>query len=202
MNTHSHSGLFYLRRSDSKQLPETMAVQFDELPASSQLSSILSEPPASDNEDLGEITVESDTTTISSSHNLQPQHENQDIADMPSKLPQSDAQPKRQSQRQSKRKPLYRAQSSEDQLGKEIHVSPSVSKNTVPAKRSRPSSTTKPAPKPPAKKAKPAIDRKLKKWEPDFVIQNVKSPLVTNGVDLRVSFLPTASYMFWCRLLT
>lgn len=165
-----------------------MAVQLDELPASSQLSSLLSEPPLSENEDLGEITVELNTTTISPSQSTQSHDDNQNTNSMPAKQPQPGAQPKRQSQRQSKKKTLYRAESSEDELGKEIHVSPSVSKSTVPAKRNRPSSTTKPAPKPAAKKAKPAVDRKVKKWEPDFVTQNMKSPLVTNGVDLRVSF--------------
>lgn len=178
-----------------------MAVQLDELPASSQLSSVLSEPPLSENEDLGEITVELNTTTISPSQSSQPRHNNQDTTTMPSKQSQSGAQPKRQSQRQSRRKPLYRAESSEDELGKEIHVSSSVSKSTIPAKRNRSNSTTKPAPRPAAKKSKPAVDRKVKKWEPDFVTQNMKSPLVTNGVDLRVSVLAATSNMFLCRLL-
>lgn len=166
-----------------------MAVQVDELPASSQLSSVLSDPPLSENEGLGEITVELHTTTISPSQSTQPHHDDPDTTNMPSKRSQSGAQPTRQSARQSKRKPAYRADSSEDELGKEIHVSPSVSKSVVPAKRGRSNGTTKPAPRPAAKKTKTAVDRKAKKWEPDFVTTNSKSPLVTNSVDLRVSSL-------------
>lgn len=175
-----------------------MAVQVDELPTSSQISSVLSDPPLSENEGLGEITVELHTTTISPSQSTQPQHDDLNIANMPPKRSQLSAQPTRQSQRQSKRKPAYRADSSEDELGKEIHVSPSVGKSIVPAKRGRSSATTKPAPKPAAKKTKTAVDRKVKKWEPDFVTQNSKSPLVTNGVDLRVSHLPSHNQAYVC----
>ncbi|KAJ4389369.1 hypothetical protein N0V93_006836 [Gnomoniopsis smithogilvyi] len=106
----------------------------------------------------------------------------------------SEIQPRRQSQRQSRRKPLYQADSSEDELGGEIQVSPSISKGTVPAKRNRSNSTTKPTSRPAAKRTKPAVDRKVKKWEPDFVTQNMKSPLVTNGVDLRSLLLQPAAW--------
>ncbi|KAJ4424598.1 hypothetical protein N0V82_000729 [Gnomoniopsis sp. IMI 355080] len=113
---------------------------------------------------------------------------------MPSNTQKPRNQPTRQSQRQSKRKPLYRAETSEDELGGEIQVSPSVSKSTVPAKRNRSSSAAKPPPRPAAKRTKPAVDRKVKKWEPDFVTQNMKSPLVTNGVDLRTLLLQPGAW--------
>lgn len=171
-----------------------MASQIDGLPASSQLSSVLTDPPPSENEDLGEITVELNTTSISPSQSSQT-YTTKNTNDMPSTIQKPGSQPTRQSQRQSKRRPLYRAGSSEDELGGEIQVSPSVSKSAVPAKRNRSSSTAKPTPKPAAKRNKPAVDRKVKKWEPDFVTQNMKSPLVTNGVDLRVRFHPAPCHM-------
>lgn len=171
-----------------------MTFQLDGLPASSQLSSILSDPPPSDHEDLGEITVELNTTSISPTQSLQT-YTTKQTTNMPSKTSVSGTQTRRQSQRQSSRKALYRAESSEDELGGEIQVSTASSKSAVPAKRNRSNSTTKSSSRPAAKRTKPVVDRKLKKWEPDFVTQNVKSPLVTNGVDLRVSSHPMPSPM-------
>lgn len=182
----------------------------NDLPPSSQLSSVLSDPPASDNEEeLGEITVDLNTTTISPQRNSSSK---KNCSNMPARKLSSKVQaqePTRQSLRRTKKsyRTVIELSSGEDELRDEIQVSPPASKTSGPAKRARVDSTTmrssKPTPKPAAKRTKPTLIRGLRRWEPEFVTQSAKSPLVTGKVDLRVSFLPHLTQVhLTIRLLT
>ncbi|CAN8096059.1 unnamed protein product [Discula destructiva] len=110
----------------------------------------------------------------------------------------AEAPSKRQPKRQTRRKPVYSADSGGDELGDEIQVSPCDSKRSIPAKRNRADSLTKtsskPTPKPAAKRSKPTLIRGARRWEPDFVTHSPKSPLVTGGVDLRTLLLQPAAW--------
>lgn len=166
-----------------------MAFPQDELPASSQLSSVLSDPPPLDNEELGEITVDLSTATISPPNRIS----SKDSSKMPPKKPATSTdvgvQPRRGLRQ---RRSVYHIGSSEDELRGDTPVSPCASRTTISAKRNRvdridSKPTYKPTPKPAAKKTKQTLMRGAKRWEPEFVTQNEKSPLVTGSVDLRVS---------------
>lgn len=168
-----------------------MDAQHHELPASSQLSSVLSDPPPSDNEELGEITVDLNSTTISPLP--RPCTISTNMAPSKNTTPKAETPLKRQPRRQT-RKPVYKqSESSGDELANEVQVSPLASKAEVSARRSRPNSTTstksampKTCSRPAATRTKAAPVRGSKRWEPEFVTQNTKSPLVTGHVDLRV----------------
>lgn len=72
----------------------------------------------------------------------------------------------------------------EDKLAVEINVSPRPTRQRVPSRKRQLSDSKPTASRRPAGKRPKA---NTKKWEPDYVTQDSKSPLV--GRDLRVSLL-------------
>lgn len=152
------------------------------LPASSQLStSDLSEPPnIKDDEEFGEIHVKFTTSPT-------PTQQSQESAaeDSIAVLPEVDSPALSRPKRSTRATRPTRYNESDDEISAQVKVLPEASKKRVPAKRSNPNGATNAATKkPPPKRARPAPRAKKSKWDPKFVTENEKSPLV--NVDLRV----------------
>lgn len=175
-----------------------MASTSKALPASSQKStSTLSESPGSNYEALAEITVS--INAPSNPHN--PHSPNEDNDDKMARTRGALNRKTTNQRERSKRQPRAKKDSpiSDEFAETEIKVSPSASKGRTAAKRSQlamPAKTNASAP-PAAKKAR--VASRSKKWEPDNVTQNPRSPLV--DADLRVGFL-TPHVEMLLRLLT
>lgn len=172
-----------------------MATTNQEPPAKRQkFTSGYFEPPVSNEEVLAEITVSFDAPP--NPHNTHDTHSPKDDEDdkmartrgtLSRKTTNQRERPKRQS-RPKRESPVM-----DDEFAPaEIKVSPSASKGRIVAKRSqldvpaKTKSSAKSSAPPAAKKAKAAS--RSKKWEPDNVTQNSRSPLV--DVDLRVGSYP------------
>lgn len=167
---------------------------------SQQSTSGLSDPPDSNDEAFGEITVIINTPTPASptatiSTGAAPGEPDNSINNSDSTMPPKKgkpaaAQPQRKSSR-TKRPSRRVLNDSEDELAVEVPVSPTTSKRKGSGKRrsiddanqDEDEGETNGARAPPAKK--PRVIGRTKKWNPDNVTQNEKSPLV--NVDLRVS---------------
>lgn len=147
-----------------------MATDFKDLPPGSQQStSDLSEPPEFTDDEMREIAVK-----------MSPMSRRE------SECALVDGQPEMNGEEAPPRKPSGNIESpaDNDEIVAEIHVSPRATRNRVPSKRSQlPDSKPTASRQPAAKRPK----TNTKKWEPNYVTQNSKSPLV--GKDLRVCFL-------------
>lgn len=159
------------------------------LQASSQRSSAFSDPPDSNDEVCcEEITVNLDPPTKPHSSHSSNGDDN---------MPRTRGSRGRRTAKQRPTPPAK--QSSDDELAKEIKVSPSTDwKASVPAKRGKLLISNEAGDvdddgdgnddgmddSPPAKKVK-VLNSRSKKWDPENVTQNIRSPLV--NVDLRVS---------------
>ncbi|ROW08993.1 hypothetical protein VMCG_02994 [Cytospora schulzeri] len=147
-----------------------MATELKDLPPGSQQStSDLSDPPEFSDDEMREMAV-----------NMAPITRRQSAYTLTDKQPETNG----------KEAPLIPAAdtgsaSNDDEIEAEIHVSSSrAPRRRVPSKRSQlPNSKTITSRQPAAKRPK----TNTKKWEPDYVTQSSKSPLV--GKDLRALLL-------------
>lgn len=157
------------------------------LQGSQQSNSELSDPPDITDEDMGEILVKPVTPPT-------PIHHSQE----------SDIDDNMASQHKNSRKPTSHTKQStrnahhvdpcvsKDEISAEISVSSKASKKRVPAKRSNVNNnnnTKANTTNQPAKKAKRTARPKNSKWDPKYVTENERSPLV--NVDLRVYLILT-----------
>lgn len=146
-----------------------MATDFNDLPPGSQQStSDLSDPPDLTDDEMREIVV-----------NMAPITRRQSAYSPSINQPETDGN-------DALLQPLVDngSVSNDDEIAAEIHVSPIATRRRVPSKRSQLSDSK------PTNSRQPAAKRpktNTRKWEPDYVTQSSKSPLV--GRDLRVGFL-------------
>ncbi|KUI71663.1 hypothetical protein VM1G_06985 [Cytospora mali] len=146
-----------------------MDTDLKDLPPGSQPStSELSDPPDFSDEEMREITV-----------NMAPVTRRQSGYTPTKNQPETDG-----NEASIQASGDMETVSNDDEIAAEIHVSPRATRRKVPSKRSQLHNSTPIASRQPAAKR---VKTNTKKWEPNYVTQNSRSPLVSR--DLRALLL-------------